>query len=112
MLFRSRNVDNGLPIDSSGTYSLRAGGEISFVDINQLAAQLAGSCEVAQCLAQQLLADAQTAASVPMDPNADPAVVADIAANLSASGGELSSLVRAVVQSDGFLRGPSPPGLP
>jgi hypothetical protein len=96
--------DQGKPIDSSGTYTLAHTGDISFSDVSALAEQLSTSCEVAQCLARRLLADAQSSAQVPTDSNRDPALVVEIAASLTASGGKLGSLLRAVVQSDGFLR--------
>ena len=98
------NVDNGLQIDSSGSYALMNSGSIMFSDVNDLAKQLSSTCEVAQCLAQQLLADAQTAAAVPTDPNADPALVMGIVAQLMGSKRELRSMVIAIVESDAFLR--------
>jgi hypothetical protein len=98
------DLDRGQPIDSSSKYTLSNTGEISFSDVNELAKQLSASCEVARCIAQQLLADAQNSAQIPTDSNSDPALAIEIAARLSASGGKLSSLVPAVVQSDAFLR--------
>jgi hypothetical protein len=98
------NVDNGLQIDSSGSYALMNSGSIMFSDVNDLAKQLSGTCEVAQCLAQQLLADAQTAAAVPTDPSADPALIMGIVAQLMGSKRELRSMVIAIVESDAFLR--------
>ncbi|MEP7052890.1 MAG: DUF1588 domain-containing protein, partial [Pseudomonadota bacterium] len=109
------DVDNGSPIDSSGSIGLNAG-TISFDGANQLGAQLAKQCEVTQCVALQMLADAENSAALPVvvdpetafDPqtgtSVDPNEVASIAAALHVSKGDLRTLIRLVVQSDTFLR--------
>jgi len=105
------DIDNGSPIDSSGSIEMNAG-TISFDGANQLGAKLAAQCEVAECIAQQLLADAQNSAGLPMaptNPNPDvgpPDDVLPIAAAFAASNGDLRTLIREVVQSDAFLRAP------
>ncbi len=97
------NLDNGSPIDSSGTFQA-SGVQIRFNDANQLGLALAGQCAVAQCVAQQMLADAETSAKLPKPGSSDPATVAPIAAAFNASGGDLHTLVKQIVQSDTFLR--------
>ena len=97
------NLDNGSPIDSSGDFQGN-GFDIQFDTPNQLGLALAGQCAVAQCVAQQMLADAETSAKLPKAGSSDPALVAPIAAAFIASGGDLHTLVRQIVQSDTFLR--------
>ncbi len=96
------NLDNGSPIDSSGDFQGN-GFEITFDNANQVGLALAGQCAVAQCVAQQMLADAETSAKLPKPGSTNPAVVAPIAAAFIASGGDLHALVRQIVQSDTFL---------
>ncbi len=105
------NVDNGSAIDSTGSLTLTSG-TFTFDGANQLGAKLADQCEVAQCLAQQMLDHAEASAALPPAANpqgrdaADPSKVAPIAAAFSASKGDLRTLIREVVQSDTFLRAP------
>jgi Protein of unknown function (DUF1588) len=105
------DIDNGSPIDSSGSIEMYAG-TISFDGANQLGTKLAAQCEVAECLARRLLADAQGSAGLlmaPANPNTDvgqPDDVLPIAAAFAASNGDLRTLIREVVQSDAFLRAP------
>lgn len=104
------DLDNGLPIDSSGSIQLNAG-TISFDGANDLGKKLAAQCEVAQCLAKQLLTDAQNRAGLPppTNPDSDPDQVDQvqpIAAAFAGANGDLRTLIREVVQSDAFLRAP------
>jgi len=96
-------LDNGSPINSTGT--LQAFGPITsnvtFTDVNQLGSKLANECGVSLCLAQQLLADAETSAKLPVPSSTNPQLTAEIA-NPTASG-KLRDLIRNIVESDTFL---------
>jgi len=99
------NLDNGHPIDSSGSYELQSG-TIEFSDVTTLAPQLAQSCEVAMCVARQLRADALSAANLApaADPKDEDKIVAALGKRFSESDFKLRELVQAVVQGDEFLR--------
>jgi len=105
------DLDNGLPIDSTGSIELNAG-TMSFDGANDLGKKLAAQCEVAQCMARQLLADAQTSAALPAFPEKPDGntnqleidQIEAIAAAFSASKGDLRTLIREIVQSDAFLK--------
>jgi hypothetical protein len=92
------DLDNGQPIDSSAV--LNSG--LAFTDVNDLARQIADTCEVETCFTQQLMSDALTSAHLPSA--LDAAEIAEIAQNFHRSGLDLQELVRAVVESDSFLR--------
>jgi hypothetical protein len=100
------DLDNGLPIDSSSSIELPQSGLISFVDAPDLGGTLASSCEVAQCLIQRLLADAESSAQLPVPGSTDPAAVAEIGFASYQSGHNLRGLIWYLVQSDTFLRAP------
>jgi hypothetical protein len=97
-------LDNGSPIDSSGTLpaSSADNGSITFSDANDLGTKLAGQCGVSACLTQQLLADAETSANLPESGSADPVAVEQIA--FAATSGRLRDLIHAIVESDTFMR--------
>jgi hypothetical protein len=97
-------LDNGSPIDSSGTWSDGITGEatITFANVNELGEGLAKECGVSVCLTQQLLADAETSAKLPVPGSADPQAVASIA--FASRSGNLRDLIRNIVESDTFLR--------
>jgi hypothetical protein len=98
-------LDNGVPIDSSGTVPANSPGEpglLIFTDVNELGKELAAQCGVSVCLTQALLAAAETSAKLPVPGSADPQAVAQIA-NATASG-RLRDLIRNIVESDTFLR--------
>jgi hypothetical protein len=105
------DLDNGLPIDSTGSIQLN-GGTIAFDGANDLGEKLAAQCEVAQCLAKQLLSDAQQRAALPpltTSPDTDIEQlnqVLPIAAAFASAKGDLRTLIREVVQSDAFLQAP------
>jgi hypothetical protein len=98
-----KDEENGSPVDSSGTFTFQTTGTISFADVNELGAKLAGTCGVAQCLTQQLLADAESTATLPVQGSKDPQAVAAIASTLDKAGG-LRGMIRGIVESDTFLR--------
>jgi hypothetical protein len=96
-----RTVDeNGLPIDSSGTYFSPMGDMYAFAGLTDVAAQLGSSCEVAHCLARSLLTDAMRSTGM-LGPNEvpDEAEVNRIANAVIASGFSLREMVRAVAES-------------
>ena len=97
-------LDNGSPIDSSGTLplSITGGANITFADVNELGQELAKQCGVSVCLTQQLLAEAETRAKLPVPGSDDPQVVAQIA--YATASGTLRDLIRNIVESDTFLR--------
>jgi Protein of unknown function (DUF1588) len=97
-----RNTDNGAPIDSSGTYQSTTG-TLTFANDDELALLLGNNCAVAQCLSRQLLADAETSANLPVVGSTNDHVVGSIAAQFGITF-SLPDLVRAVVESDTFLR--------
>lgn len=100
-----KKLDNGSPIDSSGTMLFASPGApelVTFADVNELGEKLAGQCGVSWCLAQALLADAETSAKLPVAGSTELQAVAQLA-NASASG-KLRDLIRNVVESDTFLR--------
>ena len=100
------DLDNGVPVDSSTSFTLPISGEFHFADAQELGAGLAGSCEVAQCLTRRLLEDAESSAQLPLPGSADPALVAELAYASYQSGYNLRGLIWNIVQSDTFLRAP------
>jgi hypothetical protein len=106
-LGRYREVDNGLPIDSSG--SLQGSNEtFVFADAAELAQQLAVSCDVAHCFAHQLHRDALFSAvgisadgvySEQRELEVDRIAGAFVRQNFS-----IAAALRAVVESPSFLR--------
>jgi hypothetical protein len=97
-------LDNGLPIDSSGTLPVAdtGGANVTFADVNDMGGKLAKQCGAPQCLTQQLLADAETSAKLPVPGSTDSQVVAEIA--YASGSGKLRDLIRNIVESDTFLR--------
>jgi Protein of unknown function (DUF1588) len=96
-----RTVDeNGLPIDSSGTYFSQTGEEFVFAGLTDVANQLGTSCEVARCLARSLLTDAMYENGL-LGPDQLPeeAEVNRIANAVTASSFSLREMVRAVAES-------------
>jgi hypothetical protein len=100
-----RTIDDGFPVDASGSSRTVGGAQLDFSGIHDLAPQLAESCEVARCITQRLLIDALTRASTlesaPIVP--DEASINAIARNFLQTDGTLRALVREVVTSRLFL---------
>jgi hypothetical protein len=99
-------LDNGAPIDSSGIYVTGSGARLVFANVNELAKNLLATCDVASCFTEQLLADAQSAAQIQSlggDTHNEPEIPS-IARTFAASGLDLRTLIRAIVESDAFLR--------
>jgi len=99
-----RDLDNGLPVDASDAF-VRGSWSFKFSSIDDLALQLAESCEVARCISRSLLREA----IVPDLPaNADAPLTDDdvtpIAKAFADSGFSMRTLVRSIVESPAFLR--------
>ena len=94
-----RSTDNGLPIDTSGTFS--AGNTtFTFAGMEDLAPQLATSCDVARCFVDSFTADATTAAGLePLRADEKEYVLHEYLTH----GQELSAIVLALVQTPTFL---------
>jgi len=96
-----RTIENDLPIDTEVAIWLPQSGNQTVLDAQNLGSTLANSCEVALCLVERLLHDAQRSADLPHE--ASEPEMAEIAAQFTASGLSLPDLVRLVVESDAFL---------
>ena len=100
-----RDLDNGLPIDSSDVFQGPDGVAMQFTSIEDLAPQLATSCEVARCIATSLMREA-----IPQDaldtriPTFTDDEVLPVAEAFANSGFSFRALVRAIVSSAPFLR--------
>lgn len=90
-----RELDAGQQVDSSGVISQA---RLSFADFDELAPQLAESCEVARCLAQTMAKDA---GAVPLAFTT--AETNHIANAFADSGFRIRALVKAIVSSPTFL---------
>ncbi|HEY2900786.1 MAG TPA: DUF1588 domain-containing protein [Polyangia bacterium] len=104
-----RDQDSSLPVDSAGMV-LPPLPALNFTSIDDLAPQMAMSCAVAYCFANELLTDAfggaAPAMAMPVAPafsrsEADQVATAFVNANLS-----VRALVAAIVATPSFLRGP------
>jgi hypothetical protein len=95
-----RDIDNGKPVDSSGTIGPLM---LSFAGIDDLAPQLASSCSVALCFSKEVMSDAFGASSSGNPPFTDQESnhVANAFANSNFS---IRELVKAIVQTPSFLR--------
>jgi hypothetical protein len=100
-----RDLDNGLPIDTSDVSEDNGGATLKFSGLEELTSQLAVSCDVAWCISQSLLREA---INPDLAPDADPPFydyeVLPIAHAFADSGFSLRALLRAVVESPAFLR--------
>lgn len=99
-------TDAGKPIDSSSSFDVLQGGEpstISFSDIHDFGGQASNHCAVISCFARKLLQDAQQSAALPGGDPTD-AEVAGLARAIDIANGDLRQALKAVVESDRFLR--------
>jgi hypothetical protein len=93
-------VDNGQAIDSSGVYITASQQPLMFSAVNDLAQQLASSCEAVMCITQQLLDDARQAANLkPLQGDVRSQAVARIAQGFAQQGSSLPELVRLVAEN-------------
>jgi len=100
-----RDLDNELPIDTSDEYDVIVGSPLKFSGLEELASQLAESCDVARCISQSLLREAinpDLAANADA-PFSDDEVI-PIADTFVESGLSIRALVRSIVESPAFLR--------
>jgi Protein of unknown function (DUF1588) len=99
-----RDLDNGLPVDSSDQFVTPQGTMLNFSSIADLAPQLAQSCEVARCISQSLMREAvDTDPAVNVERVTDDDVV-PVANAFADSGFSIRALVRSIVESPAFLR--------
>jgi hypothetical protein len=97
---RRRDLDNGAPIDDTGTITLPNGGAtLTFQGAQQLGQLLAASCEVKACAVQALLGQALAG---PLTA-ADRASEQQLAAAFALSGYNLRELLIAITGSKSFL---------
>jgi hypothetical protein len=89
-LGRYRDLDNGKPVDSSGTYNQA---NLSFASIDDLAPRLATSCDVALCFTETMLAHAFQIESG----NLKPEEIARVANAFADGGFSIRTLVRTIV---------------
>jgi hypothetical protein len=96
-----RDLDNGHPVDSSGTIDSLM---LSFTSIDDLAPKLASSCTVAECFSKYLMIDAfgATPTTMPL-PFADDELN-HVANAFADSNFSIRALVKAIVGSPSFLR--------
>lgn len=96
-------VDNGQPVDSSGTLVTPQQEELTFTSIDDLAPQLATSCEVAQCFARSLMNHA-FAVTDPMAVPYSEAELNRVANRFAESSFSIRELITAIVETPSFLR--------
>ena len=96
------DLDNSVPIDSSGVYNTQLGQLLEFSDVYDLAPQLANTCEVATCITQKMLDDSRNAAHLPALPAGDARsqTIARVASRFKQSGLKLPELVRAIAETN------------
>jgi hypothetical protein len=97
-LGRFRTVDNGQPVDASGTIMLD-GRTVRFTGAVELGRALATSCDVRLCTARRWLEHALGRSLG----DTDEASVREVAAAFAASGFDLRELLVAIVQTQAFL---------
>jgi Protein of unknown function (DUF1588) len=93
-----RNLDNGAPVDSSGTIQSLM---LSFDSIDDLAPKLATSCAVAQCFAKAVMSDASTVSLTNPFSEEEINHVANVFADSNFS---IRELVKAIVATPSFMR--------
>jgi hypothetical protein len=95
-----RDVDNDLPVDSTGTLQQQG---ISFQSIDDLAPQLSESCAVAQCFTRRMMSDAfgvDPFGNLPFDEEE----INHVANAFANSNFSIRELVKAIVSTPSFLR--------
>jgi len=104
-----RDMDNGKPVDSTGTLLPPLPG-LTFTSIDDLAPQMATSCVVALCFTNSMMGDAFAAAS---DMSADLGFTkqeaVQVATAFASSNFSIRALMKAIVTTPSFLRGPASP---
>lgn len=98
-LGRYRTEDGGKPIDASGRLVGTRDANGPFNGIQELAAKLAASAEVKECVTRQWFRFATDRFEQPVDGCS----VKSLGESLDAAGGDLNELPRALVRTDAFL---------
>jgi len=98
-----RDVDDGLPVDSSGSYITPQGINLNFSSIADLAPALA-SCEVARCWSMRLFDNARQRAGVTPVELGETPDLNRVVNRMSGANFSLRTLIRAIVESPAFLR--------
>jgi len=94
-----RTTDNGLPIDTSGSFSAESS-TFSFGGIEDLASQFATSCDVARCFVTSFTSDATAAVGLPLLTSDETEYVLH---EYLTHGQSLNALVLAFVRTPTFL---------
>jgi hypothetical protein len=97
-----RDIDNGKPVDSSGTISSPV--MLTFSSIDTLAPQLATSCTVAHCFSNSLMTDAFAAATSGAAPTFTEEEINHVGNVFANSGFSIRALVKAIVETPSFLQ--------
>jgi len=95
-----RDLDNGKPVDSSGNFQ----DKFKFTSIDDLAPQLAESCDVARCFAAAMFKNAIGISSTPTPPPPSDLEIDNVANSFADSNFSIRELVKAIVQSPAFFR--------
>jgi hypothetical protein len=98
-----RELDNGQPVDSSGTLVTPAQEMLTFTGIDDLAPQLAQSCEVAQCFTRSLLNHAFNVTDSANLPYSE-AELNHVSNRFAEANFSLRELIAAIVETPSFLR--------
>jgi hypothetical protein len=98
---RFRTMDNGKPIDATGTFEI-GGRAVRFDGPGQLMTAMADSCAVRACFVRRWMEYALGTFGRTLKPADDPGV-AEVAAAFAASGEDLFELVVAITQSQPFI---------
>jgi len=99
-----REFDNGLPVDTSGTFNFDVYGDISFVDNAHLLSQITPLCEVGACFSSALLDYAIDQAYAGEGPEILPVERQYVLAALASEYHRLRPMVLAVVTTPAFLK--------
>jgi hypothetical protein len=94
-----RTTDNGMPIDTSGSFSVE-GSTFTFTGIEDLASQFATSCDVARCFVTSFTTHATSAVGLPLMTSEETEFVLH---EYLSHGQSLNALVLAFVQTPTFL---------
>ncbi len=98
---RFRTMDNGLPVDATGTFTVD-GRQVAFDGPANLMTALASSCGVRECFVRRWMEYALGTSGRMLKPQ-DDAGVREVAAAFAASGDNLFELVVAITLSQPFL---------
>ena len=99
-----RETDNGLPVDSSGTFNFDPHGQIAFVDDRDLVMQVALTCEVGFCFSSAFLDYAVAQAHEGEAPEISAVERQHVLAALFSEYHRLRPMLLAVVTTPSFLK--------